>query len=55
MFCADNGEVHPQTSEGITEAKWIPIQEIPDKLNNTYGSIKALLKKVVAEGYGFNR
>jgi 8-oxo-dGTP pyrophosphatase MutT (NUDIX family) len=55
MFCSDNGEVHPQTSEGITEAKWISLSDIPEKLNNTYGSIKALLKKVVEEGYGFNK
>lgn len=35
----------PQTSEGITQAKWISPDQLDDVLNNTYGIIKDVLEK----------
>jgi ADP-ribose pyrophosphatase YjhB (NUDIX family) len=37
----------PQTSEGITEAKWFSINNMDAVLNNTYANIKNLLQEVI--------
>jgi len=34
----------PQTEEGITEVVWVDKDQISEKLNNSFGNIKELLK-----------
>ena len=37
-----NQELVPQAKEGITKVEWVNKEDIPNKLNNTYGNIKEL-------------
>jgi 8-oxo-dGTP pyrophosphatase MutT (NUDIX family) len=37
-----NQELVPQDKEGITRVEWVNKEDIPNKLNNTYGNIKEL-------------
>ena len=39
-----DGVLIPQTKEGITKVAWVKQQEIPEKLQNSYGNINELLK-----------
>lgn len=39
MKYTGNGELKPQISEDITEARWVPKEQLPNYLNNTYPSI----------------
>lgn len=45
MNTEDAGPLYPQIEEEITEVEWISPENIPDKLNNSYASIKHLLKQ----------
>lgn len=45
MFVDGTPEATPQTSEDITKAEWIPIDQIPSKFENTYPTIKEILAK----------
>lgn len=44
MYCPGGGTV-PQTEEGITEARWIPVDELGKCLENTYGTIREVFSK----------
>lgn len=35
----------PQTEEHITEVKWVPLQEVPTYLNNSYSSLQNLFSQ----------
>ena len=39
-----DGELVPQKEEGIMRVCWVKQGEIKEKLKNSYGNIKALLK-----------
>ncbi|MCH7536141.1 MAG: NUDIX hydrolase, partial [Bacteroidetes bacterium] len=43
MEYALNEKLVPQSSEGITETKWIPKEDVADVLLDAYRSIKELL------------
>lgn len=45
MSCPSGGETVPQTEEGITEAKWIPVEELGPCLENTYDTIREVFSK----------
>jgi hypothetical protein len=45
LTCPSNQELKPQTSEHITEAKWIKTKDISEPVKNTYASIKDILSK----------
>jgi ADP-ribose pyrophosphatase YjhB (NUDIX family) len=51
MLSYDDGNTKPQQSEGITEAHWVKKDNIAEKLQNTYGSMKDLIGKVLEKGY----
>lgn len=34
----------PQLEEGITKVEWVSIEDLPNKLNNTYGNIKDVIE-----------
>jgi len=38
------GSLVPQTEEGITEVVWVDSDQIKEKINNSFGNIKELLK-----------
>ena len=38
------GSLMPQTEEGITEVVWLDKEQTSEKLNNSFGNIKDLLK-----------
>ena len=38
------GSLVPQIEEGITEVVWVDKEQIAEKLNNSFGNIKELLK-----------
>jgi len=38
------GILVPQTEEGITKVVWVDKDQISEKLNNSFGNIKELLK-----------
>ena len=38
------GSLVPQTEEGITQVVWVDKEQIAEKLNNSFGNIKELLK-----------
>ncbi len=46
MKSSDTSNLVPQTEEGITEVKWVPISESADLSQTSFGSIK----DVVSEG-----
>lgn len=45
MSCLDDSNLKPQTEEGITEIKWMDIDEATLALSTSYKSIKYVLKK----------
>jgi 8-oxo-dGTP pyrophosphatase MutT (NUDIX family) len=51
MLSSDGGAAKPQTSEGITQVRWVPRQSIPEKIKSTYASIRELVQKVLEKGY----
>ena len=44
MYADFKGSLVPQTEEGITEVVWVDKEQIAEKLNNSFGNIKELLK-----------
>lgn len=44
MTCPSKQEVKPQTEEDIAEVKWVKLKDIKEPLENTYPSIKDILK-----------
>lgn len=45
MSCLDDSNMNPQTEEGITEIKWMSVDEATLALATSYKSIKYVLKK----------
>lgn len=43
MFTQSDKSLSPQTEEGITEVRWMKMDELGEVLENTYASIAALL------------
>ena len=43
MITNFNDELVPQIKEGITKVAWVDINDISEKLENTYGNIKEIL------------
>ena len=46
MYTKSNMKLVPQLQEGITKAMWVNYNDISDKMINTYGSIKDVLRHV---------
>ena len=46
MYTKSNTKLVPQFQEGITKAMWVNYNDISDKMVNTYGSIKDVLRHV---------
>ena len=46
MYTKSNMKLVPQLQEGITKAMWVNYNDISDKMVNTYGSIKDVLRHV---------
>ena len=46
MLCEDESELIPQLEEGITEVRWLSKNELKLVCENTYESIKEVLKNV---------
>lgn len=46
MFCEDESRLVPQAEEGITEVKWLSKNDLQQVCDNTYESIKEVLKNV---------
>ena len=46
MYTKSNLKLVPQLQEGITKAIWVNYNDISDKMVNTYGSIKDVLRHV---------
>ncbi len=46
MDCADESQLIPQTEEGITDVKWLPIIKLDQVYANTFESIKEVLKEL---------
>jgi len=44
MYSDFKGNLVPQTEEGITQVDWVDKEQIVEKLNNSFGNIKELLK-----------
>jgi len=44
MYTNFKGSFVPQIEEGITEVVWVDKEQIAEKLNNSFGNIKELLK-----------
>lgn len=48
MTCNDdNLELVPQTEEGITEVKWLSLDELNKAMDSAYGSIKLVLEEAI--------
>ncbi|MEI6852632.1 MAG: hypothetical protein WCL06_07295 [Bacteroidota bacterium] len=45
MTCSKHEPLSPQNEEGITEVKWIDINEMDEVLSNTYPSLLDMLSK----------
>ena len=43
--CSSDQDIAPQTEEDITEVKWIPTQKIKEPMNNTYETIKDIMRE----------
>jgi len=43
------GELIPQADEGIEQAKWFNIDEVPDKLRNSYRTIQDVTAAAIDE------
>jgi 8-oxo-dGTP pyrophosphatase MutT (NUDIX family) len=46
MECGDTSKLIPQTEEGITEVKWMAADKLQPVFDNTYESIKEVLKEI---------
>jgi 8-oxo-dGTP pyrophosphatase MutT (NUDIX family) len=46
MDCADDSKLIPQTDEGITDVKWLPLIKLDQVYANTFESIKEVLKEL---------
>ncbi len=46
MICEDESKLVPQTEEGITEVKWLSKNDLKQVFDNTYESIREVLKNV---------
>ncbi len=46
MFCEDESQLVPQLEEGITQVKWLSKNDLQQVLDNTYESIKEVLKNI---------
>ncbi len=46
MICEDESKLVPQTEEGITEVKWLSKNDLKQIFDNTYESIREVLKNV---------
>ncbi len=46
MVCEDESKLIPQTEEGITEVKWISKKDLQQVNDNTYDSIKEVMKSI---------
>lgn len=46
MLCEDESKLVPQTEEGITEVKWISKKDLQQVNDNTYDSIKEVMKSI---------
>ena len=44
MYADFKGSLVPQTEEGITEVVWVDKEQIAEKLNNSFRTIKELLE-----------
>lgn len=44
MLCKDNSKLVPQLEEGITEVKWIDLDNLKQVYDNTFESVKEVLK-----------
>ena len=46
MLCEDDSKLIPQMEEGITEVKWLSKNDLQQVLDNTYESIKEVMKNI---------
>lgn len=46
MLCEDESKLVPQKEEGITEVKWLSTNDLQQVFDNTYDSIKEVLRNV---------
>lgn len=46
MICENCNELRPQTSEGITEARWVKQNELPSLIPLAYPSIREIISSV---------
>ena len=46
MYTKSNMKLVPQLQEGITKAEWVNFNDISDKMVNSYGNIKDVLRHV---------
>ena len=46
MLCTDTATLVPQTEEGITDVRWIAKSDLKQVFDNTYESIKEVLKDI---------
>jgi 8-oxo-dGTP pyrophosphatase MutT (NUDIX family) len=46
MFCSDDAKLVPQLEEGITDVKWLPENNLKKVIDNTYESVKDVLKEI---------
>lgn len=46
MLCEDESKLVPQLEEGITEVKWLSKKDLQQVLDNTYESIKEVMKNI---------
>jgi 8-oxo-dGTP pyrophosphatase MutT (NUDIX family) len=46
MICKDDFKLVPQTEEGITEVKWMDAKKLKQVYDNTFESIKEVLKEI---------
>ena len=46
MYTKSNMKLVPQVQEGITKAEWVNFKDVSDKMVNTYGNIKDVLRHV---------
>jgi len=48
MQCNDTSKLKPQTEEGITDVKWLSKNELQQVYDNTYDSIKEVMKEIMS-------
>ena len=46
MLCEDESKLVPQTEEGITDVKWLSKKDLQQVNDNTYDSIKGVMKSI---------